>query len=220
MPGVSQPAPHLCWSMGGNKFRADAPCGSYLRWDLSPFLSVSWLKRNLSCWFIPLCLSWRAVSKRSIYTRTLPATCLWLHLWTFKCLWTWPTWAGWSWVLVSCQEVPDRPTYAAFLGKLMIELQVFSFHSGTVRAPAFLPEEENMKQTQLGHGLLVVETNILMCFYLFVAELLFPSLASKLRRLKGRYLSFFFFFFCFKELHANNTGTWVCLIYKLYQTFS
>lgn len=74
----------------------------------------------------------------------------------------------------------------------MIELQVFSFHSGTVRAPAFLPEEENMKQAQLGHGLLLlVETNILTGFYLFVAELLFPSLASKLGRLKGRYLSFF-----------------------------
>lgn len=87
----------------------------------------------------------------------------------------------------------------------MIELQVFSFHSGTVRVPVELwlvgfggflfvcsfPEKQNMKQTQVCCGILFwVETNLLLCFYLFVVELLFPSLANKLGGLKRRWVFF------------------------------
>lgn len=42
-----------------------------------------------------------------------------------------------------------------------------------------------MKQTQLCYGvLLLVETNLILCFYVVVVELLCPSLAGKLGGLK------------------------------------
>lgn len=48
-----------------------------------------------------------------------------------------------------------------------------------------LLEEQNMKQTQLCYGvLLLVETNLILCFYVVVVELLCPSLVGKLGGLK------------------------------------
>lgn len=83
----------------------------------------------------------------------------------------------------------------------MIELQVFSFCSGAVCVLLgfvvlfwclfVLLEEQNMKQIQLCHGvLLLVETNLILRFYVVVVELLCPSLAGKLGGLKR----FFFLF--------------------------
>ena len=54
----------------------------------------------------------------------------------------------------------------------------------------FLPEKQNMEQTQMCHSiLLLVKTNLLPCFYLFVVELLCPLLAGKL----GGFKRLFFF---------------------------
>jgi len=52
-----------------------------------------------------------------------------------------------GWLKLSTHQLPGgaRPVCAAFLDKLIIELWVFSFCSGTVRAYSLLPEEENMK---------------------------------------------------------------------------